>query len=210
MVAGAKDDEEQATEVGSMQVFPSVRKDDPEDVSWALSTAEAMWSRGDYDESVKWIRRAAEAASECERDDRALELAKTAADLKGLPADRAAQVVLPKPVVALGTPTSPPITVRQPQPPPLPAGAKRSAPPPPPVPLSGAKPPVPPAPPSSKGAPRGLDSGRPLRPRVEGDENRPTPDVRLMHGDSETTSEVEVPVIPDRHRPRPPVPHHDG
>jgi hypothetical protein len=54
---------------------------DPEDVSWALSTAEAMWSRGDVAEAVKWLRRGAEAASEAEADDRALTLAKAAANL---------------------------------------------------------------------------------------------------------------------------------
>ena len=42
---------------------------------------EATWSRGDYADALKWIRRAAEAASEAEKDDRAaLELAKAAAD----------------------------------------------------------------------------------------------------------------------------------
>jgi hypothetical protein len=64
--------------------IPTPRSDDPEDVSWALSTAEAMWSRGDHAEAIKWIRRGAEAASEAEADDRALELAKAAADLAGL------------------------------------------------------------------------------------------------------------------------------
>lgn len=54
---------------------------DPEDVSWALSTAEAMWSRGDMGEALKWLRRAAEAASEAEADERALALAKAAANL---------------------------------------------------------------------------------------------------------------------------------
>jgi hypothetical protein len=50
-------------------------------VSWALSTAEAMRGRGDLSEALKWLRRAAESASEAEADDRALELAKAAADL---------------------------------------------------------------------------------------------------------------------------------
>jgi hypothetical protein len=63
---------------------PEVKPEDPEDVSWALSTAEAMWARGDHAEGIKWVRRAAEAASEAERDARALELAKAAADLTGL------------------------------------------------------------------------------------------------------------------------------
>lgn len=63
---------------------PEPKPEDAEDVSWALSTAEAMWARGDHSEGIKWVRRAAEAASEAENDERALELAKAAADLAGL------------------------------------------------------------------------------------------------------------------------------
>lgn len=61
--------------------IPQPTASDPEDVSWALSTAEAMWARGDVAEAVKWLRRGAEAASEAEADERALELAKAAANL---------------------------------------------------------------------------------------------------------------------------------
>jgi hypothetical protein len=64
--------------------IPEAKPEDPEDVSWALSTAEAMWARGDHSEGIKWVRKAAEAASEAEDDERALELAKAAADLAGL------------------------------------------------------------------------------------------------------------------------------
>ncbi len=67
---------------------PEARPEDPEDVSWALSTAEAMWARGDHAEGIKWVRRAAEAASEAEDDERALELAKAAAELAALVARR--------------------------------------------------------------------------------------------------------------------------
>ena len=63
--------------------IPPPLPEDPEDVSWALSTAGAMWGRGDLAEAVKWLRRGAEAASEAEQDDRALQLAKVAADLAG-------------------------------------------------------------------------------------------------------------------------------
>lgn len=63
---------------------PDAKPDDPEDVSWALSTAEAMWARGDHSEGIKWVRRAAEAASEADKDMRAVELAKAAADLQGM------------------------------------------------------------------------------------------------------------------------------
>jgi hypothetical protein len=61
--------------------IPASKKDDPEDVSWALTTAESQWARGDHAEALKWLRRAAEAASEAEADMRALELAKAAAEV---------------------------------------------------------------------------------------------------------------------------------
>jgi hypothetical protein len=64
--------------------IPKPKKEDPEDVAWALSTAEAMWNRAENADAIKWIRRAAEAASEAENDDRALELAKAAADLASM------------------------------------------------------------------------------------------------------------------------------
>lgn len=54
---------------------------DEEDVAWALATAEAMWARGDRLDAVKWIRKAAEAASEADDILRAAELASAAADL---------------------------------------------------------------------------------------------------------------------------------
>ena len=65
----------------SSSPIPKVRDDDPEDVSWALSTAATSFARGDRAEALKWLRRAAEAASEADRDGRALEIAKAAADL---------------------------------------------------------------------------------------------------------------------------------
>jgi len=67
---------------------PEAKPEDPEDVSWALSTAEAMWARGDHLEGIKWVRKAAEAASDAEDDMRALELAKAASDLTTLIARR--------------------------------------------------------------------------------------------------------------------------
>lgn len=62
-------------------MVPQVKPTDPEDVSWALSTAQTSFGRGDVHEALKWLRRAAEAASEAEQDDRALELAKAVAEL---------------------------------------------------------------------------------------------------------------------------------
>lgn len=61
--------------------IPLARPTDSQDVSWALSTAQTSWGRGDPREAVKWLRRAAEAASEADDDKRALELAKAVAEL---------------------------------------------------------------------------------------------------------------------------------
>lgn len=68
--------------------IPEAKPDDPEDVSWSLSTAEAMWARGDHLEGIKWVRKAAEAASDTDNDVRALELAKAASELTTLIARR--------------------------------------------------------------------------------------------------------------------------
>src|ERR1700733_5847184 len=87
----------------------AAKPDDVEDVSWALSTAEAMWGRGDRADALKWVRRAAEAASEAEQDGRALEIAKAAADLANV-IDRVASKpppIAPHPSVAPDTLTRP-------------------------------------------------------------------------------------------------------
>jgi hypothetical protein len=91
-----------------MSPIPKARDNDPEDVSWALSTAATQFARGDRDEALKWLRRAAEAASEAEHDKRALELAKAAADLATLPKP----VMTPKAPPA--QPKAPPKTVAKP------------------------------------------------------------------------------------------------
>ncbi len=53
--------------------------EDNEDVAWALSTAEALLGRGERQEAIRWVRKAAEQAADIGADDRALELAKSAA-----------------------------------------------------------------------------------------------------------------------------------
>jgi hypothetical protein len=68
----------------SPSLLPPPKADDPEDVSWALSTADALWKRGEYQDAINWIRRAATAASEAEDDVRVIELAKAAADLANM------------------------------------------------------------------------------------------------------------------------------
>src|ERR1700761_4777586 len=63
--------------------IPTPRLDDDEDVHWALSTAGALWTRGEQAEALKWLRRAAEQASDVNADTRALELFKAAAEVAG-------------------------------------------------------------------------------------------------------------------------------
>jgi hypothetical protein len=122
---------------------PPATKDDAEDVSWALSTAEAMWTRGDKNDAVKWIRRAVESASEAGADDRALELAKAAADLASYvgplpsapPPPVAATVTAAKSAPAPTAPRAPatamtpraPAAIRSPSPPVRPAAGSPPA-----------------------------------------------------------------------------------
>ncbi len=61
--------------------FPAPRTDDDGDVHWALTTAAALWAKGDGVEALKWLRRAAESASDANQDARSLELFKAAADV---------------------------------------------------------------------------------------------------------------------------------
>ncbi len=87
---------------------PEAKPDDPEDVSWALSTAEAMWARGDHLEGIKWVRKAAEAASDAENDERHLELAKAASELASMIARRSRASLGDGPGYAGGAPPEPP------------------------------------------------------------------------------------------------------
>jgi hypothetical protein len=62
--------------------FPNPLPDDPKTVVMALETGQSEWGRGDLNEAVRWIRRAADAAEAAGNDLRALSLARMAADLK--------------------------------------------------------------------------------------------------------------------------------
>ena len=64
-----------------MSQIPKASATDTEDVVWALQTSEALWKRGEYTDSITWLRRAAQAAGEAEDDERALALAHYAAEL---------------------------------------------------------------------------------------------------------------------------------
>ena len=161
-----------------LPTVPEPKPDDPEDVSWALSTAEAMWARGDNAEGVKWIRKAAEAASEAENDMRALELAKAAADLAGMISRRGGTIVDATPFVpetpASNTPTSnspstarsagsvPPGGPRSKPAPAMPSAAAAAKPAKPPVPGAARTSPIPSA--KRGGAPRPLATGGSVPP----------------------------------------------
>lgn len=133
----------------ALPALPEPRPEDVEDVSWALSTAEAMWARGDHAEGVKWVRKAAEAAADAEDDARALELAKTASDLaaaiarRSMPSagDPGQRVAEPPPppsqeatvpgvdaATILESVTAPPAAGASSTPPPLPARASAKPP----------------------------------------------------------------------------------
>lgn len=55
----------------SSRPIPPPHDEDDEDVHWALSTAAALWARGEREEALRWLRRAAEQASDANADLRA-------------------------------------------------------------------------------------------------------------------------------------------
>src|SRR5580692_5626694 len=64
-----------------MAGIPPALETDAEDVAWALQTAEALWKRNERIDAIVWLRRAAQSAGEAQDDDRALVLARDAAEL---------------------------------------------------------------------------------------------------------------------------------
>jgi hypothetical protein len=99
---------------------------DSEEVNWALSTAAALLGRGERAEAIKWVRRAAEQASDDGADDRSIELARVVGELATI----VASAPPPPPAAA---PAPPP---EAPAPPPAAAAApppEAPAPPPPPA-----------------------------------------------------------------------------
>lgn len=61
--------------------IPSPVESDSDEVRWALETARSLWAN-DARESLRWLRRAAEAASDAGDDLRSVHLARAAADLR--------------------------------------------------------------------------------------------------------------------------------
>src|SRR5580700_9599365 len=111
--------------------IPTPRPDDDEDVHWALSTAGALWTRGERTEALKWLRRAAEQASDVNADVRALELFKAAADVATKVATASAPPPAPAPPAPAPAPPAPASAAPQGAPAPAPAApqATPSAPP---------------------------------------------------------------------------------
>src|ERR1044072_4323948 len=64
-----------------MREIPPTKTTDAEDVAWGLQTADTLWKRGEKIDALVWLRRAAQAAGDANNDDRALELARYAAEL---------------------------------------------------------------------------------------------------------------------------------
>lgn len=64
-----------------MLEIPPTKDTDAEDVVWGLQTAETLWKRGERIDALVWLRRAAQAAGDANDDDRALQLARRAAEL---------------------------------------------------------------------------------------------------------------------------------
>src|SRR5262245_53885619 len=62
--------------------LPEPRPEDDEDVVWGLSTASALWARGERHDAIVWLRRAAEAAIAAGQDFRASEIGMYASELE--------------------------------------------------------------------------------------------------------------------------------
>lgn len=77
--------------------IPPVEDSDIEDVAWALQTAASLWKRNERGDALVWLRRAAQAAGEASMDDRALMLARCAAELTELLQDRGSAPPPPPP-----------------------------------------------------------------------------------------------------------------
>src|SRR5688572_32483038 len=65
-----------------MSELPQAESADTDAVQMALQAAQTLWSRGDTTESLRWLKRAAESASDEGADLRSLQLAKAAAELR--------------------------------------------------------------------------------------------------------------------------------
>jgi hypothetical protein len=111
--------------------FPTPGPEDSDDVELALETAAALWSKGDRSEALRWLRRGAEAAEQAGNDQRALELARRAAELDASPSP-AGEEPVPEAEAEVETepevepPPPPSVTAAPPARPTLPAAASKA------------------------------------------------------------------------------------
>ncbi len=109
-----------------MTALPAILNPEPgdnEDVVSALETADIFWTKGDTDEALRWLKRAAETASDAGNDMRALAIARSVADLKSVPVAAASVAEAPK----MSRPPPPSAMARQAPSAPLGDGASRHA-----------------------------------------------------------------------------------
>src|SRR5438105_1639530 len=128
-----------------MAGIPPALDTDAEDVAWALQTAEALWKRGERADAIVWLRRAAQSAGDAQDDDRALVLARSAAELAEWLAQNPvvslkSQSSVPPPSVEahgvddlLGTSSEIPVSFSEPHLPVAPPSKPADLPPPPPL-----------------------------------------------------------------------------
>lgn len=167
---------------GTSPQFPQGLPNDSEDVSWALSTGQAMWNRGDAVEAIRWLKRASDAASDAGADDRAFALARAAAELKL--------------ASGAGTVTPQPPEVQPPQPV-IPA---------PPPPLASPNRPVAFAPPSRAPGPPSQMPGRPPTappPAAYTSDAEPAPSLRSQRPVASTMQSPAMSAPPGPARPSP-------
>src|SRR5215207_6606088 len=103
--------------------IPDALETDSGDVRDALTTAHAMWQSGDRGEALRWLRRAAEVATDAGDDARALQLFKATSligSLRPPPADPSK----PPPAVSIPRAAPLPSTPAEPSEPPPPAAAR--------------------------------------------------------------------------------------
>ncbi len=117
-----------------LSVIPASRADDDDDVSWALQTAAVQWRRGAREDSVTWIRRAAETAIDLEAWSRAAELNTRATQMEGWLAagvdpDEAFRAEEPTHIGASQHPAASVPSRRPPPPPPSPPSLRAPSPP---------------------------------------------------------------------------------
>ncbi len=117
--------------VDATVTLPEPGPEDDEDVVWGLSTAAALWARGERGDAIVWLRRAADAAAAAGQEARAAEIGTSVVRI-GLVVERLQhQAAPPTPVpFDASSPVDEPIAIPPPSPPFTSGGvgADRSAP----------------------------------------------------------------------------------